>query len=44
MMALTAAFDLDTNQYDVRNAFPHADLDETIYCECPDGRRIQNSR
>ena len=27
MMALTAAFDLDTNQYDVRNAFPHADLD-----------------
>ena len=40
MMALTAAFDLDTNQYDVRNAFPHADLDETIYCECPDGFKI----
>jgi len=40
MMALTAAFDLETNQYDVQNAFPHADLDETIYCECPDGFKM----
>jgi Reverse transcriptase (RNA-dependent DNA polymerase) len=37
MMALTTAFDLDTYQYNVRNAFPHADLDEIIYCECPEG-------
>ena len=39
-MALAAAFDLETNQFDVQNAFPHADLDETVYCECPHGFEI----
>ena len=37
MMAITAAFDLETNQYDVQNAFPHCDLDEVVYYECPEG-------
>ena len=37
MMALAAVFDLETHQYDVQNAFPHCDLDEVVYCECPDG-------
>ena len=37
MMALAAAFDLETHQYDVQNTFPHCDLDRVVYCECPDG-------
>jgi Reverse transcriptase (RNA-dependent DNA polymerase) len=37
MMALATVFDLETHQYDVQNAFPHCDLDEVVYCECPDG-------
>ena len=37
MMALAAVFDLETHQYDVQNAFPRCDLDEVVYCECPDG-------
>ena len=37
VMAIAATFDLETNQYDVKNAFPHTDLDEIVYCECPEG-------
>ena len=40
MMALTVAFDLETTQFDVQNAFPHANLDERIYCECPHGFKM----
>jgi transposase InsO family protein len=40
MMALTAVFDLDTTQFDVKNAFPHTDLDEVVYCHCPEGFEV----
>ena len=43
MMALTAAFDLETNQFDVKNAYPHADLDEVIYNDCPQGFDVPGS-
>ena len=37
LMALTAAFDLETRQFDVVNAFPHSDIDETTYIYPPEG-------
>ena len=36
-MAITAAFDLETRQYDAVNAFTNSALDEVVYCECPKG-------
>jgi hypothetical protein len=40
MMALTAVFDLDTTQFDVKNAFIHTDVDEIVYCHCPEGFEV----
>lgn len=37
LMAITAAFDLETLQLDITNAFLHAMVDEDIYCELPEG-------
>jgi hypothetical protein len=37
MLALTAAFDLDTAQYDAVNAFLNSLLDEDVYVELPPG-------
>ncbi|CEL02103.1 hypothetical protein ASPCAL03275 [Aspergillus calidoustus] len=37
IMALVAAFDLDTTQYDATNAFLNALLDEDVYVSLPDG-------
>lgn len=37
IMALVAAFDLDTTQYDATNAFLNAFLDEDVYVSLPDG-------
>ena len=37
LMALTAAFDLDTCHLDSVNAFLNSLLDETVYCEFPEG-------
>src|SRR5918999_5272708 len=36
-MAIAAAFDLEIFQYDAVNAFTNSTLDETVYCECPQG-------
>ena len=36
LMALVAAFDLETQQYDVVNAFPNTPIDEPTYCKTPD--------
>lgn len=37
LMALVAAFDLESWQYDAVNAFANSDVDEPIYCKLPDG-------
>ena len=37
LLALTAAYDLDTWHADVTNAFLNSILDETVYCKFPDG-------
>jgi Reverse transcriptase (RNA-dependent DNA polymerase) len=36
-MAISAAFNLEIQQYDAVNAFINADVDEEIYCYCPEG-------
>lgn len=36
-MALVAAFDLETRQYDAVNAFVNSPIDEPTYCKPPDG-------
>lgn len=37
LMALVAAFDLKTRQYDAVNAFANSPIDEATYCKIPDG-------
>ena len=37
LLALTAAYDLDTWHADVTNAFLNSILDEIVYCKFPDG-------
>lgn len=37
MLALVAQYDLELHQLDVKTAFVHGDLDETIYMNQPDG-------
>ena len=37
LMALVAAYDLETRQYDAVNAFANSPIDEAIYCKPPDG-------
>jgi hypothetical protein len=37
ILALTAAFDLDTWHTDITNAFLNSLLDEEVYCKLPDG-------
>lgn len=37
ILALTAAFDLDTWHTDITNAFLNSRLDEDVYCKLPDG-------
>jgi small nuclear ribonucleoprotein (snRNP)-like protein len=40
-MALVAAFDLDTTQYDATNAFLNAFLDEDVYVSLPNGFKVK---
>ena len=37
LMALVAAFDLETRQYDAVNAFANSPIDEPTYCKLPEG-------
>ena len=37
LMAITAKFDLETQQMDAVNAFVHCDLDETVFMKMPPG-------
>ena len=37
LMAITAAFDLETRQYDAVNAFANSPIDESTYCTPPQG-------
>lgn len=37
LMAIVAAFNLSTRQYDAVNAFANSDIDEPVYCKPPDG-------
>ena len=37
ILALTAAFDLDTWHADITNAFLNSRLDEDVYCKLSDG-------
>jgi hypothetical protein len=43
LMATTAAFNLETWQADAVNAFTNSDLDETVYCDCPEGFKLPGS-
>lgn len=36
-MAIVAAFDLETCQYDAVNAFPNTPIDEPTFCKTPEG-------
>jgi len=36
-MVIMVAFDLETWQFDAINAFTNSELDDLIYCKCPDG-------
>ena len=36
-MAILAAFDLETRQYDAVNAFANSPIDEPTYCRLPEG-------
>jgi hypothetical protein len=40
LMALVAAFNLKTRQLNAINAFLNAHNDEPIYCQMPDGYRL----
>jgi hypothetical protein len=44
VLALVAAFDLETYQYDAVNAFLNSFLDETVYTELPEGFRKDGKR
>jgi hypothetical protein len=37
LMALVAAFNLETRQYDAVNVFANSKINETIYCKLPEG-------
>jgi len=37
LMAITAAFGLHAIQLDAVNAFTNSKVDETVYCQCPEG-------
>jgi transposase InsO family protein len=37
LMAMTAAYDLETHHLDAVNAFVNSQLDETVFCKFPDG-------
>jgi hypothetical protein len=37
LMAVAAAFDLEIFQFDAVNAFTNSAMEETVYCECPEG-------
>jgi hypothetical protein len=39
-MVITTAFNLETWQADVINVFINSDLDETIYCDYPEGFKL----
>ncbi|KAF5186325.1 Transposon ty1-gr2 gag-pol polyprotein, partial [Thalictrum thalictroides] len=45
VLSIVAYFDLEANQFDVTNAFPHADLDEDdeINIQYPDGFKVPGS-
>ena len=36
LMAIAAAYDLETMQFDAVNVFTNSDLDKTVYIEFPD--------
>ncbi|EKG09075.1 Reverse transcriptase RNA-dependent DNA polymerase, partial [Macrophomina phaseolina MS6] len=44
LMAIICAFDLETRQYDVVNAFPHVPLEQTTYCKPPEGITLKNEQ
>jgi len=41
-MALTAAFDMETRQYDAINAFANAKLPKPLLCQCAEGYEKEN--
>jgi hypothetical protein len=42
LMAITAKFDIETQQMDAINAFVHCDLDETVFMKFPPGLEKEN--
>jgi hypothetical protein len=43
LMAIMAAFNLETRQYDIVNAFTNSELDETVHCACLEGYTKEDS-
>ena len=37
LMAITAVFDHEAHQFDTVSVFTNSKLDETVYCEYPEG-------
>lgn len=42
LIAIICAFDLETRQYDVVNAFPHVPLHRKIFCKPPEGIKVKH--
>ena len=42
MMSIAAYFGLEAEQWDIKNAFVNAEMDEEVFVECPDGYKQQN--
>ena len=40
LMAIMAAFDLEAWQLDAVNTFTNSELDDLVYCQCPDRFKI----
>src|SRR5438876_2823809 len=43
LIAITAAYDLEAQQYDAISAFMNSTLHDVVYIECPDGFKEQNT-
>lgn len=44
LIAITAAFDLDTLQLNAVNAFINSPIDEEIFCQIPDGYNLPEAQ
>ena len=43
LIAIMAVFGLEARQYDIVNEFINSTLNETVYCSCPEGYKVDGS-